>query len=209
MRSISTRMCLLAATCAWAGQPAEAACGQLMCVPHACRRPYSWPPMLGRHEHASVATAMRQRSVVAVAQHSVGAACLSCGTPRDALARAELCGSPNLGTRTLPIWGPTERARPERDPPASATRLGRPAGPSPRLGWDRSARRRGRGEGGDGWMVVVITMVVRLLETRLASGEERSRARDDHFPNANHCTRIGASRRSFRINQPSCDIGVP
>ena len=29
-------------------------------------------------------------------------------------------------------------------------------------------------------MVVVITMVVRLLETRLASGEERSRARDDH-----------------------------
>ena len=53
MRSISTRMCLLAATCAWAGQPAEAACGQLMCVPHACRRPYSWPPMLGRYEHAS------------------------------------------------------------------------------------------------------------------------------------------------------------
>ena len=154
MRSISTRMCLLAATCAWAGQPAEAACGQLMCVPHACRRPYSWPPMLGRHEHASVATAMRQRSVVAVAQHSVGAACLSCGTPRDALARAELCGSPNLGTRTLPIWGPTELGPSEiRGPPP----LGSAAGPSPRLGWDRSAQLRAceapgtRGGGMDGW----------------------------------------------------------
>ena len=207
MRSISTRMCLLAATCAWAGQPAEAACGQLMCVPHACRRPYSWPPMLGRHEHASVATAMRQRSVVAVAQHSVVGRAF----------RAGRRGMRSLGPSSAgpQIWGPappdlgTHRARPERDPRASATRLGRPAGPSPRLGWDRSARRRGRGEGGDGWMVVVITMVVRLLETRLASGEERSRARDDHFPNSNHCTRIGASRRSFRINQPSCDIGVP
>ena len=211
MRSISTRMCLLAATCAWAGQPAEAACGQLMCVPHACRRPYSWPPMLGRHEHASVATAMRQRSVVAVAQHSVGAACLSCGTPRDALARAELCGSPNLGTRTSRFGDPKSSARARSAglrhsarPPAPLHDL---AGIDPRS--CERARRRGRGEGGDGWMVVVITMVVRLLETRLASGEERSRARDDHFPNANHCTRIGASRRSFRINQPSCDIGMP
>ena len=213
MRSISTRMCLLAATCAWAGQPAEAACGQLMCVPHACRRPYSWPPMLGRYEHAS------EFHGYAAAQHGGGGAAFCCRGLRA--FRAGRRGMRSLGPSSAgpQIWGPAPSRFGDPQSSARARSAGlrhsaRPPAPLHDLaGIDprscERARRRGRGEGGDGWMVVVITMVVRLLETRLASGEERSRARDDHFPNANHCTRIGASRRSFRINQPSCDIGMP
>lgn len=154
MRSISTRMCLLAATCAWAGQPAEAACGQLMCVPHACRRPYSWPPMLGRYEHAS------EFHGYAAAQRGGGGAafCRGC-VPfvRDAEGCARSGRAlrvPKFGDPHLPIWGPKELGPSEiRGPPP----LGSAAGPSPRLGWDRSAQLRAceapgtRGGGMDGW----------------------------------------------------------
>lgn len=173
MRSISTRMCLLAATCAWAGQPAEAACGQLMCVPHACRRPYSWPPMLGRHEHASVATAMRQRSVVAVAQHSVVGGCVPFVRDAEGCARSgRALRVPKFGDPHPPDLG-THRESSARARSAGLRHSARPPAPLHDLaGIDprscERARRRGRGEGGDGWMVVVITMVVRLLETRLA-----------------------------------------
>ena len=154
MRSISTRMCLLAATCAWAGQPAEAACGQLMCVPHACRRPYSWPPMLGCYEHASDSTAMRQRSMVAVAQHSVVGGCVPFVRDAEGCARSgRALRVPKFGDPHLPIWGPTELGPSEiRGPPP----LGSAAGPSPRLGWDRSAQLRAceapGTRGGSGWM---------------------------------------------------------
>ena len=160
MRSISTRMCLLAATCAWAGQPAEAACGQLMCVPHACRRPYSWPPMLGRYEHAS------EFHGYAAAQHGGGGAAFCCRGLRA--FRAGRRGMRSLGPSSAgpQIWGPappdlgTQRARPERDPRASATRLGRRPLSTTWLGSIRAAASvRGAGDAGrgDGWMVVVIT----------------------------------------------------
>ena len=156
MRSISTRVCLLAADCAWAGQPAEAACGQLMCVPHACRRPYSWPPMLGRYEHAS------EFHGYAAAQHGGGGAAFCCRGLRA--FRAGRRGMRSLGPSSAgpQIWGPAPSrfGDPQRELGPSEIRrpppLGSAAGPSPRLGWDRSAQLRAceapGTRGGRGWM---------------------------------------------------------